>query len=254
MAQAYSERMAREGFFAHVAPDGSDLRKPAVRRGPVLPQRRREPGPGPRAAVRALRHRAQPRPPQEPAVAAVHPRGHRRDVPDGGRAAPGHRHRGVLRRRPAPLGRPAGGGLRGARRQAQGSASCTPLKRSEVLEQIAMDHVRRALQQDRPRRSCPTRTCTSASSTPWRTWRTTAVDFYVTEDPTDVPESQSLLDAAQHPGGRGRGARRLTAASAGQVLGGRHLHHAPLSHRLPGASTRPRDRETALQTGRRWVA
>ena len=26
VAQAYSERMAREGFFAHVAPDGSDLR------------------------------------------------------------------------------------------------------------------------------------------------------------------------------------------------------------------------------------
>ncbi|MCI0573499.1 MAG: CAP domain-containing protein, partial [Myxococcaceae bacterium] len=33
VAQAYSDRMAREGFFAHVAPDGSDLRKRLTQAG-----------------------------------------------------------------------------------------------------------------------------------------------------------------------------------------------------------------------------
>lgn len=202
VAQNYSERMAREGFFAHVAPDGSDLRTRLAGAGPSY-----------RSAGENLGLAAGP---LSAHFGIEHSPGHRKNL-----LSPQFTHVGIgvafqtVEGRPqailtqvfsaaglAPTANPLVEAYKAidARRK---ELKLPPLERSEVLEQIAMDHVRRALKQDTPKAHLPD------SRVHDRVFRaipdvgTAAVDLYVTEDPTALPESKSLLDARNRQVGVG---------------------------------------------------
>ncbi len=193
VAQTYSERMAREGFFAHVAPDGSDLRGRLSGAGPAYRSAGENLGlaPGPLSAHFGIEHSP----------------GHRKNL-----LSPQFTHVGIGVAFKTVEGQPqaivtevfssAGIAVTAdplveaykaleARRKERKLA---PLARSEVLEQIAMDHVRRALKQDLPKAHLPDSRVHDRVFKAMVDVATAAVDFYVAEDPTTVPESKSLLD------------------------------------------------------------
>jgi uncharacterized protein YkwD len=194
VAQAYSERMAREGFFAHVAPDGSDLRGRLAGAGPSYRSAGENLGlaPGPLSAHFGIEHSP----------------GHRKNL-----LSPQFSHVGIgvafqtVEGKPqaivtevfsaagiAPTADPLVEAYKAldAKRKEHKLA---PLERSEVLEQIAKDHVRRALKQELPKAHLPDSRVHDRVFRALVDVATTAVDFYVAEDPTTVPESKSLLDA-----------------------------------------------------------
>lgn len=202
VAQAYSERMAREGFFAHVAPDGSDLRGRMEAAGPAFRGSGENLGmaAGPVAAHFGIEHSP----------------GHRKNL----LAAP-FTHVGIgvvfqtVDGRPqaivtevfstavSPLkGNPVEEAYKAIATKRK-EAKLPPLERSLVLEQIAQDHVRRALQRDTPKAELP------GSSLHERVFQalpqvgTAAADFYVAEDPTALPESKNLMDARNTQAGVG---------------------------------------------------
>jgi uncharacterized protein YkwD len=193
VAQAYSDRMDREGFFAHVAPDGTDLRKRLSVAGPAYRSAGENLGlaPGPLAAHFGIEHSP----------------GHRKNL-----LSPQFTHAGIgvtfqkVEGRPQAIvtevfsaaGLPPSAdpleeaykALDAKRKQFK----LQPLKRSKTLEQIAMDHARRALRQDTPKAHLPDSNVHERVFRGQDTVRTAAVDFYVAEDPTTAPESKSLLD------------------------------------------------------------
>jgi uncharacterized protein YkwD len=194
VAQAYSERMAREGFFAHVAPDGSDLRSRLSEAGPSFRSAGENLGlaPGPLSAHFGIEHSP----------------GHRKNL-----LSPQFTHVGIgvafqtVEGRPqaivtevfsaagiAPTADPLVEAYK-ALNAKRVERKVAPLERSEVLEQIAMDHVRRALKQDVPKAHLPDSRVHDRVFKAMVDVATAAVDFYVAEDPTTVPESKSLLDA-----------------------------------------------------------
>jgi uncharacterized protein YkwD len=194
VAQDYSDRMAREGFFAHVAPDGTDLRKRLAAAGPAYRSAGENLGlaPGPLSAHFGIEHSP----------------GHRKNL-----LSPQFTHAGIGVTFQTVEGRPqaivtevfsaatlppsadpvveAYKALEAKRKQFK----LQPLKRSQTLEQIAMDHVRRALRQDTPKAHLPDSNVHDRVFRGLANVRTAAVDFYVAEDPTTAPESKSLLDA-----------------------------------------------------------
>lgn len=194
VAQAYSDRMAREGFFAHVAPDGTDLRKRLSAAGPAYRSAGENLGlaPGPLAAHFGIEHSP----------------GHRKNL-----LSPQFTHAGIGVTFQTIEGRPqaivtevysaaalppsadplaeAYKALDTKRKQFK----LQPLKRNKVLEQIAMDHVRRALRQGTPQAHLPDSNVHERVFQSRDNVKTAAVDFYVAEDPTTAPESKSLLDA-----------------------------------------------------------
>ncbi len=194
VAQAYSERMAHEGFFAHVAPDGSDLRERLSAAGDSFRSAGENLGlaPGPLAAHFGIEHSP----------------GHRKNL-----LSPQFTHVGIGVAFQTVDGRPqalltqvfsAAGLPRKADPLVEAykaidavrkERKLPPLERSEVLEQIAMDHVRKALKQDTPRATLPDSRVHERVFRALLDVRSATVDFYVTEDPTAVPESKSLLDA-----------------------------------------------------------
>ncbi|MDY7227922.1 CAP domain-containing protein [Hyalangium rubrum] len=194
VAQKYSERMAREGFFAHVAPDGSDLRKRLEGAGPAYRSAGENLGlaPGPLSAHFGIEHSP----------------GHRKNL-----LSPQFTHVGIGVAFQTVEGRPqaivtevfSSAGIAAtadplveaykALDAKRAERKLPPLERSEVLEQIAMDHVRRALKQDTPKAHLPDSRVHDRVFRAMVDVATTAVDFYVAEDPTTVPESKSLLDA-----------------------------------------------------------
>jgi uncharacterized protein YkwD len=194
VAQAYSDRMDREGFFAHVAPDGTDLRKRLSGAGPSYRSAGENLGlaPGPLSAHFGIEHSP----------------GHRKNL-----LSPQFTHAGIgvtfqkVEGRPqaivtevfsaagiAPTADPlveAYKALDAKRKQFK----LQPLKHSKALEQIAMDHVRRALRQDTPKAHLSDSNVHERVFKSLENVKTAAVDFYVAEDPTTAPESKSLLDA-----------------------------------------------------------
>jgi uncharacterized protein YkwD len=194
VAQAYSERMAREGFFAHVAPDGSDLRGRLAGAGPAYRSAGENLGmaSGPLAAHFGIEHSP----------------GHRKNL-----LAPQFTHVGIGVAFQTVDGRPqaivtevfSAAGMAAtadplaeaykALRAKRTQFKLRPLERSGVLEQIAMEHVRKALEQDTPKASLPDSKIHDRVFAALQDVKSAAVDFYVTEDPTTVPESKSLLDA-----------------------------------------------------------
>ncbi|HYH95614.1 CAP domain-containing protein, partial [Hyalangium sp.] len=194
VAQDYSDRMTREGFFAHVAPDGTDLRQRLAGAGSVYRSVGENLGQatGPLAAHFGIEHSP----------------GHRKNL-----LSPQFTHAGIGVTFQAVEGRPqaivtevfsasiqppssdplteAYKALEAKRRQFK----LQRLKRSQTLEQIAMDHVRRALQQDTLIPHLPDSNVHDRVSSVLENVDTLAVDVYVAKDPTVASASMSLLDA-----------------------------------------------------------
>lgn len=195
VAQAYSDRMAREGFFGHVAPDGQDLRGRMAAQGPAY-----------RSAGENL---AMASGPLSAHFGIEHSPGHRKNLlaSQFSRAGIGVTFQTVDGRPQAivtevfsaPVQLSAASdpvvetykALDAIRKQYK----LPPLKRSEALEQIATDHVKRALKQDTPKAHLPDSNVHERVFQSVPNARSAAVDIYVAEDPTAAPESKSLLDA-----------------------------------------------------------
>ncbi|MBF5041007.1 CAP domain-containing protein [Aggregicoccus sp. 17bor-14] len=192
VAQRYAERMAREGFFAHVAPDGSDLR-----------QRMEAAGPGYRSYGENLGLAGGP-------VAAhfgiEHSPGHRKNLlgPQYSAAGIGVAFQTVEGRPQAIVvevfaataqqsADPLGDAYRAVNAH-RADRHLPPLERSEVLQQIAFDHARRALKLDQPRVSLPGSELHERVFAAMKDVKSTSVDMYVTEDPSQLPESRSLTE------------------------------------------------------------
>ncbi len=194
VAQAYSDRMAREGFFAHVAPDGSDLRGRLASAGPAYRSAGENLGmaPGPLSAHFGIEHSP----------------GHRKNLlsPQFTHAGIGVTFQKIEGRTQAIVTEVFSASTLPRSADAQGEAykaldakrkqfKLPPLKRNPTLEQIATEHVKLALQQDTPKAHLPGSNVHERVFGALQNVRSAAVDFYVAEDPTTAPESKSLLDA-----------------------------------------------------------
>ena len=194
MAQDYSDRMAREGFFGHVAPDGTNLsqRKSAAGLTYRSIGENISMSSGPLAAHFGIEHSP----------------GHRKTL-----LSPRFTHAGIgvvfrklegqsqaivteiyadteLPASPNPL-EEAYQAIDAKRRQLK----LQPLKRSETLERLAMDHVRRALKQDAPRHELPGSNAYERAQRAMQDISASTVDVYVNKAPTPFQESKNLLDA-----------------------------------------------------------
>ena len=210
VAQAYSERMAREGFFAHVAPDGSDLR-------------------GRLAAASANHYRTagenlgMASGPLSAHFGIEHSPGHRSNLL-GSQFT--HAGIGVAFQKvdgrdqvlltevfssngAATVSAPEDPLEEAYKRLASHRAArgLPPLERNPVLERIALDHARRALALDQPKVQLPGSKVHDRVFSTLEEARSTAVDFYVAESPSLLPDSKSLGD------------RKNTAVGVGAVRG-----------------------------------
>ncbi len=196
VALRYSTRMATEGFFAHIAPDGSTL----TRRLPT----------GTRY-VRAGENLGMAAGPLAAHFGIEHSPGHRKNLMD-----PAFRFMGVGVAFQKVDGRdqaivtevftaaspgatlpadPVSDVYEALSRQ-RATLKLPPLVRSEALERLARDHARHALAQDEP-------TAGDGDPSPLheRVFSalpdagTASVDFFVVGDPSAVPESRSLATA-----------------------------------------------------------
>ncbi|MCE9670270.1 CAP domain-containing protein [Myxococcus stipitatus] len=203
VALAYSQRMSTEGFFAHVAPDGSTL----TRRLP----------PGTRYG-RAGENLGQAAGPLAAHFGIEHSPGHRRNLLD-----PGFRFVGLGVTFQQVGGRneaivtevftassPAAADPENPRQDAYDSLArwrtakkLPPLARSAALEALAQAHARRALELDQPAAQ------PGESPLHERVFQvlpdagTAAVDFFVVSDPSTLPESRSVTDATNNRVGVG---------------------------------------------------
>ncbi|NTX02319.1 CAP domain-containing protein [Myxococcus sp. CA040A] len=204
VAQGYSTRMTTEGFFAHIAPDGSTL----TRRLP----------PGSRYG-RAGENLGQAAGPLAAHFGIEHSPGHRRNLLD-----PGFRFMGVgVVLRTVAGGRseatvtevftaasPASADPQNPQQDAydalarwRAAKKLPPLARSQALESLALAHARHALELDQP--------AAQPGEAPLheRVFRvlpdagTASVDFFVVSDPAALPESRSVTEATNNRVGVG---------------------------------------------------
>jgi uncharacterized protein YkwD len=198
VAQAYSERMAREGFFAHVAPDGSDLRGRLSQAGYAYRAAGENLGlaPGPLAAQRGVEtspaHRGNLLSPGYTRIGvglAVSQRHGQQDVvltqvfaEPLAAAAPG-----------ATGGDPLAEayGLLGRRREAY---RLPALRRSEALERIARDHAARAAAAGEPSAELPGSVLHERAFEAVPELARVTVDLFVAESATALPDSANLVD------------------------------------------------------------
>jgi uncharacterized protein YkwD len=203
VAQGYSDRMSAEGFFAHVAPDGSTLtqRLPAdsryVRAGENLGL-----AGGPLAAHFGIEHSP----------------GHRRNLLD-----PGFRFMGVgvtfqkvdgreeaVLTEVFTVASPATNEAEDPQQEAYDTLSrwrtakkLPPLERSPALEALARAHAKRALALDQPSAQPGEAPLHERVFQALPDAGTAAVDFFVVSDPSALPESRSLADATNNRVGVG---------------------------------------------------
>ncbi|HYO72014.1 MAG TPA: CAP domain-containing protein [Archangium sp.] len=195
VAQAYSERMAREGFFAHVAPDGSDLRGRLSAAGTQYRTAGENLGmaSGPLSAHFGIEHSP----------------GHRSNLlgTQFTHAGIGVTFQKVDGRDQALLTEvfsstvtPAAA-AKNPRDEAyqalathRASRGLPPLARNPVLEQIALDHARRALELDEPKVQLPGSKVHDRVFSALESAKSASVDFYVAESPAMLPDSKSLGD------------------------------------------------------------
>ncbi|QRO01676.1 CAP domain-containing protein [Archangium violaceum] len=195
VAQAYSERMAREGFFAHVAPDGSDLRGRLAAAGSPYRTAGENLGmaSGPLSAHFGIEHSP----------------GHRSNLlgTHFTHAGIGVAFQKIDGRDQAILTevfssavadtRPPEDPLQEAyqtlatHRAARGLPA---LRRSPELERIALEHARRALELDQPRVQLPGSKVHDRVFSALDQAQSASVDFYVAESPSLLPDSKSLGD------------------------------------------------------------
>jgi uncharacterized protein YkwD len=195
VAQAYSERMAREGFFAHVAPDGSDLRSRLASLGSHYRTAGENLGlaSGPLSAHFGIEHSP----------------GHRNNLLGTQFTHAGigvvfqkvdGRDQALLTEVFSSTGAPAAVALdpREEAYQAlathRASRGLPPLERSPALEQIALDHARRALALDEPKVQLPGSKVHDRVFESLDKAKSASVDFYVAESPSLLPDSKSLGD------------------------------------------------------------
>lgn len=208
VAQDYSDRMAREGFFAHVAPDGSDLRSRmtaasaryrtvgenlGMAAGPLAAHFGIEHSPGHRGNLLGNQF-------THAGIGVAFQKVNGRDqailtevfsasvTPTASPVDPLHEAYQTLARHRAARGLP-------------------PLERNPVLERIALDHARRALSLDQPRVQLPGSKVHDRVFSTLEDARSASVDFYVAESPAQLPDSKSLGD------------RKNTAVGVGAVRG-----------------------------------
>lgn len=192
IAQAYSDRMAEEGFFSHVAPDGADLRSRLTRAGYVYRHAGENLGMagGPLAAHFGIEHSP----------------GHRRNLLD-----PGYRRVGIgvsLRRLAdrtqvivteilASLPEAGAGPLEQAYRaidERRKALGLPPLERSPVLERIAREHAEKALALDEPRTQLPGVKLHERVFAAMAEVGGAAVDLFVSDDPALITDSKNLAE------------------------------------------------------------
>ena len=202
IAQAYSERMASEGFFAHVAPDGETLfvRLRAARYGHRGAGENLGRAEGPLAAHFGIEHSP----------------GHRLNLVDqrwsrlGIGIAPA-----VVDGRAEVLlteifAHPAGGGpdpladAYAAVAEKRAQLKLPPLRRSGVLEQLAAEHARRALALDEPKVDAVDSNLHERVFSALSDVGSAAVDFFVVDAP--IPPTNTRALAEVHQGYVGIGA------------------------------------------------
>lgn len=202
VAQAYSERMGREGFFGHVAPDGSDLRgrlKAAGANWRVAGENLGM-GPGPLAAHFGIEHSPGHRHNLLGAqfthagigVSFQEVGGYRQAIITQVFSAPSQPVAA------APDTRTQEDALSQAYRAlaARRAAHRLPaLERSVALESIAQDHAQRALAQDLLRPQVAGSHVYERVFSALKDVGRTAVDIHVTDDPGGLPDSRGLADA-----------------------------------------------------------
>ena len=192
VAQKYSEQMATQGFFAHVAPDGSDLRGRLQKAGYGYRVAGENLGlaPGPIAAHFGieqspghLRNLIDPRYTRL-GLGIAYQRGDERPQaivteiftePNVGLADPLQAAYRSLQEKRAELKLPA-------------------LQRSGILEAIALEHAKRALELDQPRPQLPGVPLDEKVFAAVKDIRTTTVDVFVSESPRKITDSKSLED------------------------------------------------------------
>jgi uncharacterized protein YkwD len=192
VAQSYSERMASQNFFAHVAPDGSDLRKRLQKVGYSYRIAGENLGlaAGPLAAQFCIE--------QSP--------GHLRNLIDGRYSQLGI---GIafqkLEGRPQAivteiLAEPIRGSedpIQDAYRslsERRANLKLPALRRSEVLEKLALEHARRALELDQPQTQLPGTPLHDRVFQALKDIRTAAVDVFISESPRLITDSKNLVD------------------------------------------------------------
>ena len=190
IAAAYAKKMADEGFFAHVAPDGSDVR---VRlRDAHYPYRTAGENlglaSGPLAAHFGIEHSP----------------GHRKNLMD-----PGYLVAGIGSARRAdgqlvlvevlasPLEQPFGNALElayGALQQARKARGLHALTRADSLEELASEHVRKALSLDTPKATLNGQRLHDRVFAARDDLASATVDFFVADNPTLITDSKNLVD------------------------------------------------------------
>ncbi|MFE8599485.1 CAP domain-containing protein [Archangium violaceum] len=194
VAQAYSDRMAREGFFAHVAPDGSDLRGRLTAAGSQYRTAGENLGmaSGPLAAHFGIEHSP----------------GHRNNLLGTQFTHAGlgvtfqkvdGRNQALLTEVFSTTAPPAA--VKNPREEAyqalathRASRGLPALERNPVLEQIALDYARRALELEQPPAQLPGPKVHDRIFSALESAKTASVDFYVAESPSLLPDSKSLGD------------------------------------------------------------
>ncbi len=192
IAQAYSERMASQNFFAHVAPDGSDLRRRLQSGGYSYRSAGENLGlaAGPLAAHFNIE--------QSP--------GHLRNLIDSRytRLGVGIAHQKMDGRAQAVLTEilvepnpGAADPVQAAYRslwERRAEHHLPALRRSEALERIALEHARRALELDQPKAQLPGVPLHERVFAAMNDIGTTAVDFFIVESPASLADSKNLAD------------------------------------------------------------
>jgi uncharacterized protein YkwD len=190
IAAGYAKRMADEGFFAHVAPDGSDVRS-----------RLRDASYAYRTAGENLGLASGP-------LAAhfgiEHSPGHRKNLMDPAYAVAGV---GSARRADgqlvlvevlaAPLDQPYGNALEmayEALEKARKAKGLKPLKRADALEELATEHVRKALSLDSPKATLNGERLHDRVFAARDDLASATVDFFVADNPSLITDSKNLAD------------------------------------------------------------
>jgi uncharacterized protein YkwD len=191
IAQAYAERLAGENFFAHVAPDGEDLKARMRRAG----YRYTNAGENLGLANGALAAH----------FSIEHSPGHRKNLLDPGytRAGVGSAKNSIGQTLVVEvLANPAMARVdedpaveaNQALAEARKSRGLAPLIRSAVLDQLATAHARRALELDTPKSRLPGENLHDRVFAARDDLKSTSVDFFVTDSPALVIDSKNLFD------------------------------------------------------------
>ncbi len=192
LAQAYSDQMSRDGFFAHVAPDGTDLRTRLERGGYVhrLAGENLGLASGPLSAHFGIE--------QSP--------GHRRNLLEPVYSAAGigvtfegtgPKQRVLLTEILADPGKQTLDPLADAYKalaERRAALKLPALRRSEVLERLAVEHVKRALELDSPKGELPGPPLHDRVFDAMTDIGGTATDVFIGETPAALPSSKNIAN------------------------------------------------------------